>query len=314
MAIPKITRTTYVHGAVLAAITVAVFYSLVKSLNVTGLSMTLTQARWRWLGLGIIVGAFSPALNTIRWRSLLSGMGHHVSTRRIFLITMANWPFTILPGRVGDFLKSYPLKNEIPVGESVIAVVAERVIDVVSLLSLIVAGSLVRGLPRPGGIAATAILAIVAGVMLLHTSAARAARWTLLRRWQTRIEQFRAVMLRLGHKRVQLAKAAASSLGNWLVNIVMTYCFFQAFRTAVPFSLILTYLPIAIFIGLIPVTLAGMGTRDAALIGFFSAYARPEQSLSVGIAYSVVAYWLMVVIGLGFLYRFKDAFWPRSTD
>ncbi len=94
----------------------------------------------------------------------------------------------------------------------------------------------------------------------------------------------------------------------------MTYCFFQAFRAAVPFSLILTYLPIAIFIGLIPVTLAGMGTRDAALIGFFSAYARPEQSLSVGIAYSVVAYWLMVVIGLGFLYRFKDAFWPRSTD
>ena len=59
--------------------------------------------------------------------------------------------------------------------------------------------------------------------------------------------------------------------------------------------------PIAIFVGLVPVTIAGMGTRDAALIYLFSAYASDSASITVGLFFSLLRYWVLALAGIPFL-------------
>ena len=60
-------------------------------------------------------------------------------------------------------------------------------------------------------------------------------------------------------------------------------------------------IPIAIFIGMIPVTLGGMGTRDAAIIYLFSEFGTPSELLGVGILFSLIRYWFLSVIGVAFM-------------
>ncbi len=77
--------------------------------------------------------------------------------------------------------------------------------------------------------------------------------------------------------------------------------FFYALGSSVPLVVAMANIPIAIFIGLVPVTLGGMGTRDAAIIFLFSVFATPSQLLGVGILFSLFRYWLPSLIGIPFM-------------
>jgi uncharacterized protein (TIRG00374 family) len=87
----------------------------------------------------------------------------------------------------------------------------------------------------------------------------------------------------------------------WFISIVQTVMFFYALGINVPLLFTIANIPIAIFIGFIPVTLGGMGTRDAAIIILFSEYATPSQLLGVGILFSFFRYWLVSLIGIPFM-------------
>ena len=77
--------------------------------------------------------------------------------------------------------------------------------------------------------------------------------------------------------------------------------FFYALGINIPLLFTIANIPIAIFIGLVPVTLGGMGTRDAAIIFLFSEYATPSELLGIGILFSIFRYWLLSLIGIPFM-------------
>jgi uncharacterized membrane protein YbhN (UPF0104 family) len=58
--------------------------------------------------------------------------------------------------------------------------------------------------------------------------------------------------------------------------------------------------PLAIFAGLIPLTLAGIGTRDTAVIFLYRAYLLPSAGAALGILYTA-RYLLPALAGLPFL-------------
>ena len=62
--------------------------------------------------------------------------------------------------------------------------------------------------------------------------------------------------------------------------------------------------PLAIFVGLIPITIAGMGTRDSAIIYLFSAWAGSSVCLGVGFLYSFFAYWFLALLGLPIMKKY----------
>ena len=67
---------------------------------------------------------------------------------------------------------------------------------------------------------------------------------------------------------------------------------------------IVIYVPIIVLITIIPITIAGLGTREAATIFFFSKYATSESLLSVGILLSFIIVILPSLIGLLFMKKF----------
>jgi uncharacterized membrane protein YbhN (UPF0104 family) len=88
---------------------------------------------------------------------------------------------------------------------------------------------------------------------------------------------------------------------NFLLAVVVHYLALQLFGVSVPFVRLLGLLPIVFLVASLPVTVAHLGTSQAAWLYFFSAYGNDSQLL----AYSLVAHVTFMVlnglIGVGFL-------------
>ncbi|MFP4221165.1 MAG: lysylphosphatidylglycerol synthase transmembrane domain-containing protein [Phormidium sp.] len=101
----------------------------------------------------------------------------------------------------------------------------------------------------------------------------------------------------------QLVIIASISIFIWFLHLMQIWFFIFALRATVPFMANLALAPLAIFAGLLPLTFAGVGTRDAALILFY----QPFFDANVGAALGLLCtsrYFLPALGGLPFFSQY----------
>ncbi|MFY9457882.1 MAG: lysylphosphatidylglycerol synthase transmembrane domain-containing protein [Candidatus Spechtbacterales bacterium] len=258
----------------------------------------LRNAKIVYIMLAILAGFAGTVLGTIRWYLLIRITNYHVSFRRIFALIMATWTLSIIPGRIGDFAKAYPLRKSIPIPISIGTIAFEKIIDVISLLFLSMAGFFYIGMPRFSLLLLTGIAALV--VFLLLTQ-------KIHRYFPPKIADFvrnalTVLVMAKSHKMALTGSVLASAV-NWLMSIAIIFFLFLAFDVHINIPPILAYLPLAIIIGLLPISVAGMGTRDSALIFFLLPFAPAAEILAVGLGYSFIGYFLFAILGIPYLIK-----------
>ena len=81
-------------------------------------------------------GSLFPVISSKKWQSVLSAMDYQISFKESFCIVMGALPVSVItPARSGDLIRSYYLKNKIPMSQTIGAVVAERIIDILIFCS-----------------------------------------------------------------------------------------------------------------------------------------------------------------------------------
>jgi len=85
------------------------------------------------------------------------------------------------------------------------------------------------------------------------------------------------------------------------INIINVILLFYALKITPPFFYSVTTIPLGILIGSLPLSVGGMGTRDAAFIYLFSDFSPAPQIFSAGIFYSIIFYILPAIIGVLFI-------------
>jgi len=100
--------------------------------------------------------------------------------------------------------------------------------------------------------------------------------------------------------KAQLARIAANSLFIWFLHLVQIWMFTLAIKTTVPFLANLALSPLAILAGLLPLTFAGVGTRDAALVFFYAPYMSQPAGAALG-GLCTLRYVLPALLGLPFI-------------
>lgn len=86
----------------------------------------------------------------------------------------------------------------------------------------------------------------------------------------------------------------------WGVNFSQIYLIFRSVGLFLDMDALLTFIPISLFIGMLPLTVSGIGTRDGALLFFLSPYAPLPLILSGSFLITFVRLWLFGLIGLVF--------------
>ena len=96
-----------------------------------------------------------------------------------------------------------------------------------------------------------------------------------------------------------LAKTNIITILLWIVHIIQITLFFYLLNLYIPILTISTYMLCAIFVGLLPITIAGLGTRDLTIVYLFKDILTYNEAISIGIL-STLRYIIPTIIGLPF--------------
>lgn len=283
---------------------------LYRSLDLDGLGRIFAAASPLWLVVSI--GTIVPIKLLQAWRlkRLMpdpAPLPYPIALRLILLADVMN---LVLPSKAGDLAKSWFMKGRGEMSGSLAfsLVVFEKACDLLALLAWCALGLL--WLPAKSQaltlLAWVVTAALAVGLLLLLSrrfahNAFGAARKLAPSRLRPRIERLATAWTEvLDHFRTRRARTgeiAALSLLLWLIQFEQVRLFALAVGGRVPALANLALAPLAILAGLVPLTFAGLGTRDAALVALYRPWLPPAVAAAVGLLTST-RYVLPALAGL----------------
>ena len=256
------------------------------------------------LGLALwVVLLFYPTiwLKSLRWRCLLPVSGEALSQMQLFRSYLAGYfAGTITPGRLGEFSRiSYLRSHGVPVWESAFSILTDRALDIAALGFLALMGTivLVEGWSTW----------IIAATMVTGCLTAVGWRWsldrlrtilrhTLTREWAHRLhDAIDALVEGLANNRRVLLPSIGWTALSWGIFCIQTLLMGAALNIEVGAAQLVGACSLAAIVGALPITVAGVGTRDAALVITFGLAGLPAES---AVAFSSAILLLYVLQGL----------------
>ena len=297
------------------AVSFTILLIIYTKIDFSGLIGIFQQGDPLWMGVSL--GMVMPITLVTSWRLqqlMPSGGGNSLgfleANRLILGASVLNM---VLPSKMGDIVKAYFMAERGHLSNSLALslVVFEKSCDMLSLLlwctfGLVfypskdvlfwtmtgaVAGGLFLGLLLLGypGFAQTFFL--IAGKFAPKKVGQKLQK--LQASWGEMHDYF-------WQDKGQLIKITFTSIFIWFLHLLQIWMFILALRAWTPFLINLALSPLAILAGLLPLTFAGIGTRDAALIFFYQDYFNEATGAALGLL-CTSRYFLPAVIGLPFL-------------
>ncbi len=201
---------------------------------------SLAHFAWSSAAAGAGLAALNYLIRFAKWELYLARLGVRVPRRRSLGIFLAGFSLTVTPGKVGEVLKSYLLRESdgVPMARTAPIVVAERVTDLVALLLLAVGGAGAFAASRGAlwaGLALVAALMTVVAVRPLGEAAIRlVGKLPLGRRVAPKLGEFYASTRTLLGPAPLLA-ATAISVAAWSCECLAFWLILRGFPgVAVP--------------------------------------------------------------------------------
>ncbi len=302
----------------LPLIGVGIFIYLIYRIGLQKIIDVFKNVRYGYLSLVIILALVIAILQTYKWSLILKKQGINLKLYFLFKVQLISALYgAITPGRVGSLIKANYIKNKTGkhLGESSSSVILERLVDlfVVSLFALFGAFLLINYFSN-------LFWELLALVFILFL----AVIFIFLKRERTRF------FLKFFHKHLvpKKYKEKASELFHsfydglvhpkylikpFLISLLTWFLLFsQAYLSAlalsvdnVPFYYFYGFFPLGSIIGLIPITIAGMGTKEVTLIGLFSivGYSIADKIMAISLLWSFISLYLNI---LAVYYIFRE--------
>jgi uncharacterized membrane protein YbhN (UPF0104 family) len=268
---------------------------ILGSIDVSALKISILSADPAWLGLAFGITTLQPFLTSIRLHTYLqAGDQPKPYTRCLKAVLAALSLNAVLPAKGGDLVKVTFLQDN-PQELAPLAGIAlmERVFDILVLCLLALIGSVYNGNNTTTWLSAIAMCAPVGALLLLS----RAERVPVVGKKLLRL----AVACRTAWKRPLLvARGCLIATLCWSTNLAVMFCLLKSVGAAVRVAEVAAATPLAIFVGLLPISISGMGTRDAALAHLLSGTTK-EVVYAGTFLYTAAVYWFLALIGLAFL-------------
>jgi glycosyltransferase 2 family protein len=182
--------TSVIRGVVGVLLAAALIYWVFRGIDPKALGSTLAQASWPLLGLAALVNLSHNVFRVIRWRWLLAPTRPGVPFRPMFAAVVLGYMTTLAGARIGELVRPALLsaREKLPLGPTMGTIVADRLLDGLSIVTLFAVGSLrasfaPSALPMAAKIqdwAWIALAAVVCGLTILVFLSGAAPR---LRSW-----------------------------------------------------------------------------------------------------------------------------------
>ncbi|MCI0477405.1 MAG: flippase-like domain-containing protein, partial [Anaerolineales bacterium] len=154
-----------------------VYFALMLYADAPKLADALARWDWQWLPLTLIAVLVNYGVRFLRWHYYLRVVEiRNVPPFPSLLIFLSGFSLTMVPGKLGELLKSVLLKShyDVPISHSASIVAAERLTDVIGMTLLAAIGVSIFPIGIPALIATLIVLAILVAAMQSRRIAERA--------------------------------------------------------------------------------------------------------------------------------------------
>jgi glycosyltransferase 2 family protein len=305
-------------------VSLAILVVIYWKIDLAKLTAVFGQCDRLWLAISL--GMVVPITLATAWRlqqlmprsapdltTPVRGLSFTEANRLILAASVLNM---VLPSKMGDIAKAYFMRDRGQLDGSLALslVVFEKACDMLSLLLWCTVGLLL--FPRRDllvGVMTIAIgLGLVFGILMLGSIGFARAGFGLGRRllpgkWAGKVDRLADSWEQM-HRyfwsdRRRLLTVTMTSVFIWFLHLLQIWFFIVALRASVPLLTSLALSPLAILAGLLPLTFAGVGTRDAALIAFYGPYFPAATGAALGVL-CTSRYVMPAIGGLPFLNRY----------
>jgi glycosyltransferase 2 family protein len=289
-------RTRVALEAVVSAVVLGL---LLRWAGTHEVAHTLRGADLAWFLPAVALSVATVPVMALRWQMLLRAKSVPVPlgwlTRTYFVALFAG---QFLPAAIGgDAVRVVELGRRTgDAPEAVASVLIDRLIGLVSLVVLAVVAVLVSGAGRrPGVLAAEAAFGVAAAAVLalLFSSGLRGAvaRWLEPRAAGRRLalgQRFYDALHAYRDHRATLVSVGLLALAVQVARVGVIWMLTQALGLNVPDSVVLLAGPVVFAALALPVSLNGIGVREAVFVYFLHGHAGRPQAIALGLAFFAV--------------------------
>jgi glycosyltransferase 2 family protein len=274
----------------------------------------LREVRWTPLVLSLVLFPGVVVTKAWRWQRLIDELGMPVPSfgRASTLFLIGQFAGAATPGQSGDFVRAWYLREQGgALSTALFSILFDRLLDFLLLALLAVAGlaAFLDVFPRPmrPAILVSTVgfaVAVVVVVPALMGRRSRRALFERLRRlapvsFAARLERWQALLDSLEiHPPLVLALLGATVAATAVV-MVRIWLLFRALDVIVPSALLVAAAALISILQTLPVSIAGVGVRDAVLVAALTRYGYPaERALALSALFLVLVIEQMLI---GFL-------------
>ena len=284
-----------------------IFFIILLNIDVSKILQILIDTDLLYLSMALALITPQIVMKAWRWQLLMRMQNINYSLKDTALAYFAGlFMGTITPGRLGDFIKVLYIQNRgHSFGKSFVSVFVDRTFDLLSLILIGYVSMFVfitvfkREIFILSAIFLTIALLFIFFIVDKRTNR-RFLSWLYTffvpEKYKKDIKMnFDDFLKDLGLLKVQgLFLAAIITIMVWGIYFVMAYLFALSININIPFLYLATCVSISAVITLIPISISGIGTRDATLIILFSYFGLSKES---AIAFSMMILFMYAVNG-----------------
>lgn len=264
-------------------------------------------------------------LRVCRCRVLIRDDQVRLAFKQVFVITAASFLIGCLsPGRIAEMAKVKFLMNAgYPFRKSFLSFLVERLTDILALLVYVLLGVVVTRSLFPAPLLGACMVFAVLGVVSLLAAPIRQRVFGIgMRCLPFKITDFlkREIDYIRGYCRGISTKGwtlvALHSIAIWGINCVMIFVLFSASSFSLPSWIGISFTAFGSLMGLLPISIYGMGIREWMFIHILTLYGYPPEQADVaafvfGLMYLVI---LVYHIVLGFFAWINPVMQPFFTQ
>ncbi|WP_088240053.1 lysylphosphatidylglycerol synthase transmembrane domain-containing protein [Calothrix rhizosoleniae] len=304
-----------VISIIISPILLAVIYSKIDFFQ---LVQVLEDSHKWWIIISLSMVIPLAMLTAWRLQQLMptASLGFGEANRLILSASVLNM---ILPSKMGDIAKAYFIQDKqyLNGSLSLSLVIFEKICDLLSILLWCAFGLILY--PQKGCFFLTILTSVIFGILIgffvlcsdkfaklffhiISFFAFYKFKKTLKRMhssWQEMHNYF-------WHNKIIFLRTIAISIFISFGHFLQIWLFILALNAWTPFLNHIALCPLAILAGLIPLTFAGIGTRDAAFIALYQPYLHAPTAAALGLL-CTSRYLLLAIGGIPFLGQYLSA-------
>ena len=301
-------------------------YILIFQIQWTGLKEVLAASRLELIGLAGVLGLAVIGFKSLRWRSLLMAFDLRFPPGETYIYSMSALFLSLAtPGRFGEFARAYyviPPAQHDSLGwiQAVSSVIADRLWDVGLLLGIGlfgIMGGLIPGVPSYWAYLGLALGATGLGALcIIKPRPGRDAANEPRAKWRKLLGQVREV----GVKLVSLPPATSLQCVLYTLAAYGVYfglCLAGAYAVGLQVSWwpLVVAMTVSNILSYLPVSFAGLGTREASLWFILKPYDVPlETIVAFGLVIFITTFLFCGLLGAAAYWLRPIKLKPQKTE